>query len=151
MSMSTSYTAYFNPGLRLYSDDVSSSRASDILPKQFKDLYEHICLSYLAEGLDMAIAETRSVEPMLIGAAADNARSFVVLRVVGEIKVTTVGNDSDDASAITGISQSYGTTLFPGFLVLSPYNLDSITVEAITASTVDIITGVFALSTDSRI
>jgi len=151
MSMSDSYTAYISPGLKLYDGDVAEPRAADILPKQFRDTIKQYCLTYLAEKLSLAATDTRSIEPMLIGAAADNERSLVVLRVVGNVKVTTTGKDSDDAASITGYSNCYGTTYFPGFLVLMPYNLDSITVEAIAASTVSVLTGILALSTDARL
>ena len=151
MSMSSSYTAYFSPGLRLFDGDVSMARAANVLPKQFRDLFEHPCLTYRADRVAMVITDTRSIEPMLIGVKTDNARTFVVLRVTGEVKVTTVGNDADDSTPITGISQVYGTAYLPGFLVLHPYNLTSITLEALATSTVDVLTGVLALSTDSRL
>lgn len=151
MAMDDSYTAYFSPGMSLYTDDVSNGRDSNVLPRQFRELFEHPCLSYRAERAVMDEDDTRSIEPMLIGVATDNVRSFVVLKVTGNVKITTVGNDSDDETPLTGYTNCYGTAYLPGFMILMPYNLTSITLTALANSTVDILTGVLALSTDTRL
>ena len=149
--MSDSYTLYLSPGLSCYDGDVNLPGASNVVPREFRSLYEHPMLTYRTEQVTMAISDTRSVEPMLIGAASDNERSLVVLKVIGRVSITTVGKDSDDSTDITGISEVYGTAYLPGMMVLCPYNLDSITLTAIAASTVDVITGILAVSTDSRL
>jgi len=149
--MSNSYTAYFSPGIRIYDGDVNITDASNLVPREFRDLYEHPMLSLRSEKVTMAVSDTRSIEPMLIGTNSDNERSLVVLKVIGRAKVTTVGKDSNGSTDITGITETYGTSYLPGFLVLMPYNLDSITLEAITASTVNVLTGILAVDTDSRL
>ena len=149
--MSNSYTAYFSPGIRIYDGDVNNTTASNVVPREFRSLSEHPMLSHREDRVVMAIADTRSIEPMNIGAASDNERSLVVLKVIGRVKVTVVGKDSDDAADLTGISEVFGTAYLPGYLVLMPYNVTSITLEAIAASTVDVLTGILVLSTDSRL
>jgi len=152
MSMSDSYTAYLSPGLSLYDGDVGGAEGSNVLPRRFFDTIRHPCLTFLTQRLEMDDTETRSVEPMLIGAAANNERSLIILKVVGEVQVQTAGKDSDDTTPLTGYQQCYGTSYMPGIYVLTGYNIDSITLEAEDDDTVvNVLTAILAISTDSRI
>jgi hypothetical protein len=53
--------------------------------------------------------------------------SVLVLRVVGAVRVDTVGVDYDGISPIFGYTPSYGTDIYPGYVILSTYNVDTFT------------------------
>lgn len=79
----------------------------------------------------------RKVEDIVLDAAATRALSlanyaasewlYIVLEVVGGVRLATVGVDYDGTTPINGHLPSYGTELFPGKLLLSTYNVSTAT------------------------
>ena len=43
--------------------------------------------------------------------------SIIILKVVGKARLTTTGLNYDGISAITGIMDTYGTDLYPGYIM----------------------------------
>jgi len=149
--MSDSYTQYLGPGIKVYEGDVNSTESADDIPRQFRDVISSPCLTYKVEKLSMETGDTRDISPMLMGASGDNEKVLCIVDVIGKIEVNTAGDDFDDSTPVAGISQSYGTQYFPGRLVLTTYNLDSIEIEALADSTVTVFTAVLVSSTDARL
>ena len=146
-----SYTQYFGPGLRLYDGDLNAARTAQILPKIFRDVVQSPAISFRVQNITMATSDTLDIKPSQMGAASDNEITLCIVKVVGKIEVNTVGKDYDDATDVAGVSQSYGTSYFPGILIFSTYNLTSIEIEALAASEVTIYTSVQVPSTDARL
>lgn len=55
---------------------------------------------------------------------------ILILKVVGTARLETTGKDTDGTTTINGYGDGYGTTLYPGYIILSTYNLSAITVSA---------------------
>lgn len=67
---------------------------------------------------------------------------FVVVRVVGEVRVDTVAKDTDGSTTINGYVPVYGIDIFPGILQFSTYNITSFTLTAVDDSVGEIYVGV---------
>jgi hypothetical protein len=77
---------------------------------------------------------------------------FIIMRVVGEAKLSTVGVDTDNSTGITGEMPAYGTSKFPGILIFSTYNVQTFTVESLADdTTVELFAGIAAEDDDSRL
>ena len=64
------------------------------------------------------------------------------VKVAGSVTVDTTARDTDSVTAIAGHVPVYGTSLFPGILQWSTYNLVTLTLTAVTASTGEIFVAV---------
>lgn len=53
--------------------------------------------------------------------------TMLVLRVIGAARVDTVGLDYNGVTAIAGHTPAYGTVIYPGYVILSTYNVSSFT------------------------
>jgi len=67
---------------------------------------------------------------------------YVLVKVVGEVRVDTTAKDTNGSSNITGYLPVYGIDIFPGILQWSTYNIVTFTLTAIAASTGQIYVGV---------
>lgn len=77
--------------------------------------------------------------------------SLIHMRVIGKARVTTTAKDYNGSSDITGILDTYGTDLYPGYIELSTYNVSAIAISAQEDSTtVELFYGVSCADNDSR-
>lgn len=77
---------------------------------------------------------------------------YIIARVIGSATLNVEGVDTDDTTAVEGKLPAAGTALFPGFLKLSTYNLDSITLESHEDGTViDLIACICCDDDDARL
>jgi hypothetical protein len=83
--------------------------------------------------LSMASGDTVTVTPSNL-ALAD--WRVLYARVIGTARIQTVGKDTDGTTTINGYTPAYGTSIYPGYIVLSTYNLSAITITAQADSTV---------------
>ncbi len=83
--------------------------------------------------LSMASGDSVAFTPTNI-ALADWGVIFA--RVIGTARIETVGKDTDGTTTINGYSPGYGTSIYPGYIMLSTYNLSTMTVTAQANSTV---------------
>lgn len=60
--------------------------------------------------------------------------TILILKVTGEVKVNTVATNLA-GGAVTGRLRAYGTSVFPGILMISTHNVTSFTVESLADGT----------------
>lgn len=142
------YTLFMSPLHQAFSDNVNDPEDSQVVARLRGDvrqniLYQHVEQYSLDDGSTRAISYANYTL---------TEWAFIVLRVVGEIKVTTVAKDTDGSTDISANLPCYGTALFPGILVLSTYNVSSFTVESLADdTTVQVFAGIAAEDDDSRL
>lgn len=62
--------------------------------------------------------------------------NFILAKVIGTARLNTAGKDTDGTTDIAGKLDGYGTAIYPGFIILSTYNLIAMTVTAQADNTV---------------
>ena len=55
----------------------------------------------------------------------------IMVRVIGLVQLNVVGKDTDNTTTISGTTPGYGTDIYPGYIILSTYNLSSISISAL--------------------
>ncbi len=48
--------------------------------------------------------------------------SVIIIRVIGAARIDTVGKDTDGTTTIDGSTPTYGTSIYPGYVLFSTYN-----------------------------
>lgn len=143
-----SFSLFVSPLHQAYPDKVDDASMSKDLARfvgeeHYNVLYQRI------EQFELDAAETRAIT------FANYTRSewtYLILKVVGVAMVTTTGKDYDGSTDITGNLTAQGTSLFPGILILSSYNIDTFSVEALTDGTkVQLFAGIAAADDDTRL
>jgi hypothetical protein len=77
--------------------------------------------------------------------------SLVTMKVIGTARLTTTGKNYDGSSDITGIMDTFGTDLYPGYIVLSTYNVSAFTISSQADGTIiELLYGVSCADTDIR-
>lgn len=123
-------------------DDASSMQAYQANGRQ----------NVLYRKLDTIPLSSGATRTVTIPALARVEWVFIVAKVIGSAALNTTGVDTDGITSVTGKLPAYGTALFPGFLKLSTYNLDSITVTAdADATTVELIACIACDDNDARL
>ncbi len=59
---------------------------------------------------------------------------ILILKVIGSAQLQTTGKDTDGTTTITGLIDGYGTAVYPGYIVLSTYNLSAIVITGADAT-----------------
>lgn len=144
-----SQTLFAGPGIQLWEDSVSDGAVSPARAAFSPLVSSFPNLTWRQESVAIAALATRNIAPMLLGASEQWA--WVILRVVGRVKINTAGIDQS-SNPVAGIVECSGTTLLPGILMLMTWKISSITLEGIdAASTVELLAGVATVSTDARL
>jgi hypothetical protein len=95
--------------------------------------------------------DTQTINLANYGVAYPNDWTIIVLQVEGWVELQTLAKNYDNATTINGYQRSKGTSVFPGLLVLSSYNVTTFTLKALADSTkIRYLAAVACLSTDSR-
>lgn len=114
------------------------SNADDTDPETSSSFYNppmsatHNVLYYRRETVSLDVAETRVIA---FQDYASTQWSSVMVRVIGEAKLTTVGFSWDGSTAITGITAGYGTDRHPGYISMVTTNVTSFTLQGLAAGT----------------
>ncbi len=144
-----SYTLHSSPGLKCWESDLANPFSSASLPKLSRRLVRNPCLSYRHEKFTLDDGESRTIEPALFAAAE---WYYLAALVTGDARITTVGLDTDDTTPINGYTHVYGTSYLPGLGMIQTYNISSATITAMADdTTIELICGIIAVSTDSRL
>ena len=128
-------TCFVAPLANVYTDAVSDTQQSDQIIQSFDEAVTYKVAGSNAGSFSLLATEFRSI-PVLGTSLA--SQSFIMVRVSGQVELQTTAKDFDGTTTIAGLSRTYGTALFPGFIVLSTYNLTAISIVAITDSYVQI-------------
>lgn len=129
-----SYSLFFTPEIEIYSDDVTDPMSSTFVQSIFNEETTYEVVSHKVDSATLNDGDSKTI-PLLGTVLAD--RKFIIIKVTGpsstetgEAHVTTVGKDFNGTTDITGVSSAIGTELYPGYIVLTTYNITSITIEA---------------------
>ena len=77
--------------------------------------------------------------------------SIMVLKVIGKARLTTTGKDYDNTTNINAYMDTYGTSRYPGYVLLSTYNVSAFTVTGQEDGTVvEVFYGVSCADADAR-
>lgn len=126
-------TTFVAPLANVYEDSLSDTQQSDQIVQSIDNLMAYKLKGSNASACSLLASEHRAFS---VGALSDN--DFIMIRVIGQVELQTNGKDFDGTTNIAGLSRTYGTSLFPGFIVLSTYNLTVVNIIAITDSYVQI-------------
>lgn len=144
----TVHTLFLSPLHQAFNSDVPEPSDSEVISRLVGDVYHNI-LYHKKEQFELDSAETRAISYANFTAAH---WAFIILRVVGDAKITTSGVDTDDATGITADLPCYGTSLLPGILILSTYNVSTFTIESLADGTViELFAGIAAEDDDTRL
>ncbi len=88
---------------------------------------------------DLAAAGSKT---LTLPNAALTDYQYVIIRVVGEVRLDVVGKDTNGTTTINGYLPVYGTSVFPGILQFSTYNNTSLTLTAVADSIGEVFVGV---------
>jgi hypothetical protein len=142
-------TLFLSPLHQAFNENVESPDNAAVRATMRGDVRHNILYSKI-EQYELASAATRAINLANYTPLTD--WPFIMLRVVGEIKVTTVGVDTDNSTAIGADIPCYGTSLLPGIFVLSSYNVTSFTIESLADdSIIELFAGIAAEDDDARL
>lgn len=97
---------------------------------------------YRRETVSLDQGDTRTIS---IPDYASSDWSGVMARVVGEVKLTTIGHNADTIAAITGVTVGYGVERHPGYISMISIEVVSFTLEGLAdGSTVEYLAMVLA-------
>lgn len=142
------FTLFTSPLHQAFPDNVTDPAQSKIAIRfmnqdRFNILYKKV------EQFELDAAATRTIS---YANYASTEWAFLIMRVVGHAKVSTSGFDTDGSTPITGELPCYGTSIFPGMLLLSTYNVSTFTVESLADSTkVELFAGISCEDDDPRL
>ncbi len=128
-----SYTLFTTPEIEIYSDNVTDPMSSSFVQGIFNELLQYEVDSYKVATLVMDSGDTSTI--VLTGTVLAN-RKFILLKVVGsdreigECHILTTAKDFDGTTNIVGRIHTIGTELFPGYILLTTYNVSQIDVVA---------------------
>ncbi len=128
-------TCFVAPLANVYTDAVSDTQQSDQIIQSFDEAVTYKVAGSNSGSFALAATEFRSI-PVLGTSLA--SQSFIMVRVSGQVELQTTGKDFDGTTTISGLTRTYGTALFPGFIILSTYNLTVINIVAVTDAVVQI-------------
>ncbi len=88
-------------------------------------------IHYRRETLALDLGETRTIT------FPDSVSGWtgILARVIGDVKLTTVGKDWDGSTSVTGVTAGYGVKQYPGMLSAVTTNVTSFTLEGLADST----------------
>lgn len=112
-------TLFVSPVVSSYPDDAPDPFFAR-LSNEFQPQTYYNVLYYRLSSVALNTGETFGINPS--GANATKPWVFVMLRVIGHVVLETTGTDVDGATPIAGYTPSYGTSVFPGVLLLSSIN-----------------------------
>ncbi len=147
-----SYTLYFNPLVQGYttsSPDSFYSNYSDVSDPSLSFSLDNKQIISLALDLSDTYVFTPS-------GLETNDGSVIIAKVIGSARIKTTGVDSDLSTPITGYLPAYGTAIFPGYVLISTFNVtaleilgqaDGTTVELFYGSKEDIVASNIGLIT----
>ena len=128
--MTTESTIFLGPQCSAWGDDVSDPSTAATAQNFSPELLSGLNMRRM-ESIALDDTDTRAIT---IQGIADANKFVLYLSVVGECQVETVGKDTASA-AINGYIPTYGTARFPGKILLSTYNLSSVTLRGLADST----------------
>lgn len=143
------FTMFMSPLHQAFPANVDDPSDSDIVIRfnnqdKFNILYKKV------EQFELDDTETRTISYANYTALSDWA--YIVMRVIGEARINTVGVDTDGVTAITGKLPAYGTEIFPGVVLLSTYNVSTFTVESLADGTsIELFAGISCEDDDTRL
>ena len=121
------YSLFFSAALAAYDSDVddadyAASSTRFVHGQRYNILYRKIEDIYVDESTTrvLSFANYASTEWL-----------YLVLEVVGWAQVELVGKDFNGSSDINGYIPTYGTSLFPGKLLISTYNVTTATIRGL--------------------
>lgn len=107
-------------------------------------LYERI------ESMSLGVSDTRSIT--FAGVTLKNEWVYLVAKVIGTARINVSADDTDGSTVITSKWQGYGTEVFPGFIIISSYNVNTISVEGLAAgTTVELFAAIACADNDTRL
>ncbi len=142
-------TLVVSPVISSWTGDMSDFEKTPnmVLGTNFTDIFD--CLSVLSSSATVLTGHVQAITPLF--ATPANEWLYVMVKVVGEVDIITTGTNYT-TGAITGTTRCYGTSLLPGFFVISTYNVSSIAIWGVAASSsVRYISSVVTYPTDTRI
>lgn len=89
---------------------------------------KHNVINYRGETVYLDEEETRVVTPL---AYTSSAWVCIMARVIGSVKLTTVGVNWDGSTPIEGITAGYGTPQHPGMISMVTSKTTSFTLEGL--------------------
>jgi hypothetical protein len=92
-------------------------------------------LFHVVQEMELDTDGTRAIDFANYSTTYPNDSTCIILRVIGWVELQTVAKDTDDAATINGYQRAYGTTVLPGVLILSTYNVTSFTLKALSDNT----------------
>lgn len=107
-----------DPTLSRWSQQVSGEAMHNVIAKK-------------VESYTLDSAATRAVT---LANYVSTEWTILILKVMGEVKVNTVATNLA-GGAVTGRLRAYGTSVFPGILMISTHNVTSFTVESLADGT----------------
>lgn len=117
----------------------SVSNADDTDPEQSSSFYNPPMVAYnnvlysRRETLALDDGDTRAIT--FPDSAAASGWVGIMVRVVGEAKLTTIGVNWNGSSAVTGVTVGYGVDRHPGIISLTTKNVTSYTLEGLADDT----------------
>lgn len=124
-------TLFANPFSEVYTSDVSGSDSSDIINFIF-DNNDRYAVSNLANIDTVALDAT---DTFAYSSLTQATQRYLLVSVVGSVLVTTTAFDYDNATPIVGNLACQGVSAWPGMLLLSTYNVTSLTFTGVTDDT----------------
>lgn len=95
--------------------------------------------------------DTKTIDLANYSTSYPNDWAIIVLQVEGWCELQTVAKDYNNSTTINGYQRCYGTSVFPGILVLSTYNVTSFTIKALSDdSKIRYLAAIACLSSDAR-
>jgi hypothetical protein len=141
-----SNTIYIAPQFLLWSENTQNVENSDDVFRSMPFTDRHDAVQNRSETFTLLVGETRNI---LTYSAKNAAIDYVFLKVTGEVTVNTTGKDYDGVTAITGITNAYGTAYLPAIICICTYNLITLDVVGIASgSTVEVLNGLLVGATD---
>jgi hypothetical protein len=139
---------FISPLHQAYGSNVDDPSDAEVMAR-LSGQVRHNILYKKIEQFELDDAETRSIS---LANYTNSHWSFIIMRVIGDAKLTTAALDTDDASAITADIPCYGTSLLPGIFVLSSYNVNTFTIESLADDTViELVAAIAAEDDDTRL
>lgn len=144
----TVFTLFLNPYCVAFPDDVDDPWHSKDSAQMSGSLTQNIIAKKTEQViLDAAQSHTLNFTNELLA-----NWKYLIIKVVGEVTINTVGVDFNGTTPLTASLPVYGTTIYPGIGVLSTYNVSSIVLTGITDNTVvQVFVGIAAADNDPRI